>query len=66
MTGSTKPGARPRRLERIFLLRVWREAGAPADDVRLRVTDLSNQTQLGFKDPSELAGALRDLLEATG
>ena len=53
-----------RRLERLFIVRLWREAGASPDELRGTAQDVEGGARAVFSDLRELdeflAGVLRD------
>jgi uncharacterized protein (DUF2336 family) len=58
-----RAGTARRRVERIFVLRMWREAGAEPDAIRMRLSDLTAQEHYGFSSLDDLAQCLRRLLD---
>ena len=52
-----------RRVDRVFVVRVWRETGAPAADVRCSVDDVGAGRRLAFSGFSELTDYLRGCLD---
>ena len=64
--GDSGRGAGTRRYERLFIVRVWRESGAPPDSVRIRLSDVTSEQQYGFSDLDGLSACLRGLLASDG
>jgi hypothetical protein len=54
----------PRRRERVYVLRIWREAGAPPESVRGSLEDVATREQHAFGAFGELADYLRRQLDA--
>ena len=53
-----------RRVERVFVLRIWREAGAGNDALRGNVEEVGSRVHFAFTELSDLDGFLRQRLEA--
>jgi hypothetical protein len=56
--------ARGRRREGAFVVRLWREVGAPAESLRGTVEDVASRQQHAFSDLAELTEFLRRRLDS--
>jgi hypothetical protein len=60
--GDSGRSAGTRRYERLFIVRMWRESGAPPESVRIRLSDVTGEQQYGFSSVADLAECLHGLL----